>query len=420
MSDQNPIDELFRKNLGNTEMTPPGEVWDEVRAGISFDQTFRKKLYYHEVRPPARVWNRIRQTLHPGRNSFAWLPAVSRYAAAALVLLAFSWTWFMRPGEITGLKMARIQPLSLALRTLEIPTPASPSAPTRKSEHTPTTESYFTGSSVAGSVKVVETPTPASLILPETEVQSPNEMASGATAAPQPTPLSPTQTETFPQRKTDLSPHQLMQQLPGKSFAGDRRTLPAAPAVQDPALPYPASNGRTPDAWSVSSLFSPDVSFASARNSQATRQSSGTGLQYTAGVRLGYALNERWIIQSGVQYADQGTMLIPRGEQDNYTASSSFSRLGPPIEVRAQLIDIPVMVRYKLAGEKLRWFVHSGFNANLTGGASSVLVGTGTEYLASRNLSFSVEPTLRRTVEILPNIRPNTLGIFTGVHYRFR
>lgn len=419
MSDQNPIDELFRKNLGNTEMTPPGEVWDEVRAGISFDQTFRKKLYHHEARPPARVWKRIRQTLHPGGYSFPWLPQFTRYAAAALVLLAFSWTWFMRPGEITGLKMARIQPLSLSLRSLEKPAPEFQSAPTLKSENTPTSESFFTDRSETRSGKTIEKTSPASLNSPETAKQGTTQIAASASPNPQATLPTTPQTELLPQRKTDLPPHQLMQQLPGKSFAGDGRTQPA-PSIQDPALPYPASTGRTPDAWSVSSLFSPDVSFASARNSQTTRHSSGSGLQYTAGVRLGYALNERWTIQSGVQYADQGTMLIPRGEQDNYTASSSFSRLGPPIEVRAQLIDIPVMVRYKLAGEKLRWFVHSGFNANLTGGASSVLVGTGTEYLAARNLSFSVEPTLRRTVETLPNIRPNTLGIFTGVHYRFR
>jgi hypothetical protein len=412
-TDQNPIDDLFRNKLGNQETPPPSGVWEEVRAQVQLDQVFYQKLYTHEKAVPKRVWKSIRASLHPGSDSFTFIPYYFQYAAAAVLVLAIGLWWLYPTNDASGIKLGNLKPLSLAFQAqMESSQDPRSEKVTRENAGNlwfSARNNAQTDVPTEGSVNYSSSPKQ----FISTEIQ--REFSSNSTGN------EPTEKFDSP---SDASKNPTLNNLilDSKLITQDFKSE-VIPSTTQPYLSSTTNsrnNNNTTLPWTVSSLFSPDVNFASARNLGNEISNQQGKIQYTAGVRLGYSLNERWTIQSGVQYADQGTMQIPRGEQDNYTGTSSFSRLGPPMEVKAQIIDVPVVVRYRILGDKLRWYVNSGFNANLTGGASSVLVGTGTEFRANPKISISIEPTLRRTIETMPNLKPNTLGIFTGINYKFQ
>jgi hypothetical protein len=410
-TEQNPIDDLFRNKLENQEVAPPSGVWEEVRAQVQFDQVFHQKLYSHEKAVPKRVWKGIRASLHTSRPNLYFIPSYFQYAAAAVLLLAGGIWWLTPTTEVNGIKLANLNPLSFAFQAQMKsgqpipkvnPNPQNPSNSWITSSPTSQTDIPIAGTNDNTSLKNSSIPVEIQREYSSADSENTDSFHSPYNAAKNPT-------------LTNLL-------IDSKLIAQDSKSesipIPTQPYLSSSVDSRNKNNQNLP--WTVSSLFSPDVNFASARNLGNEINNQQGKIQYTAGVRLGYSLNERWTIQSGVQYADQGTMQIPRGEQDNYTGTSSFSRLGPPIEVKAQIIDVPVVVRYRILGNKLRWYVNSGFNANLTGGASSVLIGSGTEFRANPKISISVEPTFRRTIETMPNLKPNTLGIFTGINYKFQ
>jgi hypothetical protein len=411
--EHNPIDDLFRNKLGNQETPPPTGVWDEVRAQVQFDQVFQQKLYAHEKPVPKRVWRGIQAAIRPGSSSFRFSTFYFPYAAAAVLILAIGLWWLNPTTERSGIKLANLNTLSLAFHAQLKQNQAS-GKENIISENPPNLWISSTDS------REVSVPVSESL---DTKNQDIHFSSAQIDLGFSPASDTPSLVEN---NNPPSSPIQIPTLknlvLDSKLLAQDSKTEALPSGVQ--AYPPPSLDSQNKNSknlpWTVSSLFSPDVNFTSARNlgNEITNQQGK--IQYTAGVRLGYSLNERWTVQSGVQYADQGTMQIPRGEQDNYTGSSSFARLGPPMEVKAQIIDVPVVVRYRILGDKLRWYVNSGFNANLTGGASSLLIGTGTEFRANPKISISVEPTLRRTIETMPNLKPNTLGVFTGINYKFQ
>lgn len=411
-TDQNPIDDLFRNKLGDQETTPPLGVWEEVRAQVQLDQVFHQKLYTHEKAVPKRVWKGIRASLHPSAHKIYFLSSYFQYAAAAVLILAIGLWWLNPTNDPSGIKLANLKPLSLAFQAQM---KSSQYTSSEKVTQENTGNPWYSSRNNPQTDVPTESPVSYSSSLKQffsTEIQ--RELSSNSTENES--------TENF-DSASDVSKNPTLKNLlfDSKLITQDSKSE-AIPSSTQPYLSSTANsrNNNKTLPWTVSSLFSPDVNFASARNLGNEINNQQGKIQYTAGIRLGYSLNERWTIQSGVQYADQGTMQIPRGEQDNYTGTSSFSRLGPPMEVKAQIIDVPVVVRYRILGDKLRWYVNSGFNANLTGGASSILFGTGTEFRANPKISVSIEPTLRRTIETMPNLKPNTLGIFTGINYKFQ
>lgn len=410
--DTNPIDDLFRKKLGNQESTPPEGVWDEVQAKVQFDKVFHNKLYSYQKKAPNRVWTAIQQTIQPQSRLFTFNSPIFRYAAAAVLLITAGVWWITQSPDESGLRLANLKPLSFAFKSqLDSKT------------------NQINESSLAQAIPTIQAPSgnlftlhkPASGFL-KIWVNSPIPSETENITAISPMPESAIISSDSVTQESNSGIAQPFQNLilDSKVIAQNKNIVPgnSNPYIQPAEIER--SNKRNQQSWTVSSLFSPDVNFVSARSLGNELSNQQGKLQYTAGVRLGYALNDRWTVQSGVQYADQGTMQIPRGEQDNYTGTASFARVGTPMEIKAQIIDIPVMVRYRILGDKLKWYVNSGVNANVTGGASSLLIGTGTELRATSKISVSLEPTIRRTVETMPNLKPNTLGIFTGVNYKFQ
>lgn len=410
--DTNPIDDLFRKKLGTQESTPPEGVWGEVQAKVQFDNAFRNKLYSFQKPVPNKVWTAIRKAIQPQSNLLVFTPAVFKYAAAAIILFTAGVWWITHMPDEYGLQLANLKPLSFAFKS-QLDLKESPSLE-------PSSDQGISSSQNA-SGNLISSQSQPLAYLPQ-QVNLTNLSASENITDVSPVRKSSILQSEFDNQASDISVRQPFQNLiqDSKTIAQNRNIFPGNPNPSIQSLENEKSNSTRHQSWTVSSLFSPDVNFASARNLGNEFNKQQGKLQYTAGVRLGYALNDRWTVQSGVQYADQGMIQIPRGEQDNYVGTASFSRLGTPMEVKAQIIDIPVMVRYRILGDKLRWYVNSGVNANVTGGASSLLIGTGTELKATSKISVSLEPTLRRTIETMPNLKPNTLGVFTGINYKFQ
>ena len=406
--EQDPIDDLFRNRLGNQEVPPPPGLWEEVQAGVQVDKVFKDKLNPFTLQPPASVWKQIYKNLHPNLRPVFLQPTFLRYASAAILIMTVGMWFWTDNEEVIGLKSSNIRPLSLAFKSVT-PESRSTAIPDFQTDVRPqweeSAQNFVRQTIVAHSSPLNE----AGIQTMDNPIQTKQNSLAQISESPK---------ETFTNPGPETAPlpsiRQLLREQPISTAATNpmAQAYPSTPALSKTS--HPAA-----DAWMLSSVFSPDINFSSPRNiSSGLDRQQNNSLQYTAGVRVGYALNERWTIQSGVQYADQGTVLIPRGEQDNYTGTSSFSRMGTPMEVKAQIIDIPVVVRYRLLGDTWRWFISSGMNANVTGGTSSVLIGTGTELKAGKKLSVSIEPAFRRSIESLPNYKPNTLSIFTGIHYR--
>ena len=394
--ENNPIDDLFRNQLEGEQINPPSRVWEEVRLQTQVDMKFRNALTEHRISPPSEVWKHIYRHLHPAKPY--WLrPSTYAYVAAASLTI-FALFFFGPADNTTGLSIAHTPRLP-DVNTQDIPIQSSQSEILYASSAGET--SRFTNTqarpsvSVIASVETLSDASDASALKPTTQISS-------AEAADLPSPsIAPSTSDIL-----------------NLSIAPSVQPFAAAPYLA--IVPEPLSNSNQNKAWMVSSLFSPDVNFGGGHSlGTALGESSQGRMQYSAGVRLGYALNDRWSVQSGILYSDRGQQLMPRGEQDNYVGNPSFMRVGAPVEVKAQIIDIPVVMRYKIVGNKLRWFMHSGISANITGGASSMLFGTGTEFAPGNGFSVSLEPTWRRMIEILPNMRPNSVGILTGVNYRF-
>lgn len=392
--ENNPIDNLFRQQLEGDQRTPPTGVWEEVRMHTQVDLNFKRALADHTMPPPSGIWKNIYQHLHPAKPF--WLrPAPYWYAAASLLLFALflsRWNAETHPSGAIQVAQNPLLPESL-YHSNKYPAPDIVLTPAISSEKS---AAHFTLN------KELPIITPQEVILPKTEIVVQENSAQEA--------------------NTGIaleSPH-VLQTPPSINIFNKPSASNLPPSNLLSKIPDPESNVQQNKAWMVSSLFSPDLNFGGGQSlSTALNESTQGRMQYSAGVRLSYAINERWSVQSGVLYSDRGQQLMPRGEQDNYVGNPSFMRVGAPVEIKSQIIDIPVVMRYKIVGNKLRWFLHSGISANLTGGASSLLMGTGTEFAPGNGFSISVEPTLRRMVETLPNMRPNSVGILTGVNYRF-
>jgi hypothetical protein len=394
--ENNPIDDLFRNQLEGEQRTPPPGVWEEVRLHTQVDAKFKNTLWDHTVTPPSGIWRNIFLHLHPSKPF--WLrPAPYWYAAASLLLFALLFSrWSADNTTLEGIQVAQTPLLPENTHVLkEEPKSTQAFRPLALAEKAPTYDIFKKDIPIMASKETV---------LPTTESLPLDKSIQGAETSI--TPEVSQENQTPPGISVFKKPSTTASHLPPSTLLS--KTSEPTPNVQQNK------------AWMVSSLFSPDVNFGSGQSlGTALNESTQGRMQYSAGVRLGYAINERWSVQSGVLYSDRGQQLMPRGEQDNYVGNPSFMRVGEPVEIKAQIIDIPIVMRYKILGNKLRWFMHSGISANVTGGASSLLMGTGTEFAPGNGFSISVEPTWRRMVETLPNMRPNSVGILTGVNYRF-
>ncbi|NBV14004.1 MAG: porin family protein [Sphingobacteriia bacterium] len=380
MLDNNQLDQKFKDALSNLEVDTPSHSWELISSRLS-----------NETRPNS-------STNKEKDKRFIFPVSFIRVAAsiALLIGIRFLWQAYYTP---TGMQSLFSESLSLRLLNRNTLTEAKP--------------------------KVKELPKSRSEILPKAEIQS--ELLLPALAI-----NNPTSNIENPKELND--PKNLSEQ----KLTDTEKTVTRIPDIrmefknagiaqqQDPNSRFSKTNthqsvspGSTSGRWQVSSLISPDLNYGSNRSIDQALAASSSRVDYSAGLRLGYQVNSRLQIQSGVQYADRGTMLIPKGEQDNYHGGTQFIRAGAPQPVRAQLIDIPVMVRYRLLGQRLRWYMSTGINANLSGGTSSLALGTGTEYRFLTQFSFSVEPTYRRLLLRTQALQPNSVGILTGLNYRF-
>jgi hypothetical protein len=403
--EKDPLDKLFHDSLSDQELNPPPGVWDEVRAQVQIDKVFHKALSDHELKPPVRVWKFIQRSIQPRQTSPFTFSRTYSLVASLLLLMGISW-WLYTPKENFGLRYTHSPLLSVNIRKqITAARKSSVHKGSKQNEKTISVkENTYASISVPAEPLIEKLP---SQTIPDLSLQ----WVEMNLVDKNNTPVILEDDSHTPKLSQDIK-------VDYKNLLSTHKDTPKR-IVYSGENAGPVMNGSQ-DSWSVSSVFSPDVNFGGGQNLGSALASANQGrLQYTTGVRVGYSLNNRWSLQSGVQYSDRGNQLIPRGEQDNYVGSNSFARLGEPLEVKSQIIDIPVVVRYKIAGNKLRWYMHSGMSANVTGGASSVLLGAGSEYAPGNHISVSMEPTWRRLIETMPNMKPQSLGVLTGINYKF-
>lgn len=169
--------------------------------------------------------------------------------------------------------------------------------------------------------------------------------------------------------------------------------------------------------WLLASTFSPDIRIG--QNSGQTGSTIQDQLAFSTGIRLGYSIGSRWTFQSGVLYADRGNYQILPDARDNFSASIYPARSAQPVVQRSQLVDIPLVIRYDLNESRLLYYLSAGISANIVGGNSSFLVSAGGEYRIKNKFSFSMEPTFRRFLVNTQVVSNSSLGLTTGLNYRF-
>ena len=196
----------------------------------------------------------------------------------------------------------------------------------------------------------------------------------------------------------------------------------AKPAVAD-AAPFVFNNEELNQddsqkaKWLLASTFSPDIRIG--QNSGQTGSTIQDQLAFSTGIRLGYSIGSRWTFQSGVLYADRGNYQILPDARDNFSSSIYPARSAQPVVQRSQLVDIPLVIRYDLNESRLLYYLSAGISANIVGGNSSFLVSAGGEYRIKNKFSFSMEPTFRRFLVNTQVVSNSSLGLTTGLNYRF-
>jgi len=260
----------------------------------------------------------------------------------------------------------------------------------------------------------------------------------------------------------------------------------------------PSSRSRT--RWEISGQFAPMHSYRaiSSMPSDLRRsdfyEAENPLLVYSGGISLSYRAFGRFSIQTGIFYSQMGQLIsglthapnrhVATGSNNehpiyfvrtssgsvslasnlksstNTTYSSYFnaeSHLATEANIhrltqfhlieRYDYLEIPLIVRYKIVDRKLSFHVLSGMSANVLLGTNSFIdngseivrdgtvlsarpvsyssvFGVGIGYQIIRNLSFGIEPTFKyflqpytTSSQIITN--PYALGIYAGVTYRF-
>jgi len=103
MKDFNDIDEIFRNQLGDSEVTPPNDLWgklDQSMDDASFEDMFKQKLDKAEENPPRGIWAALQFKLWM-RAFLQFTPAQFNvyYAAAALTVATTGTLVYMAEDE---------------------------------------------------------------------------------------------------------------------------------------------------------------------------------------------------------------------------------------------------------------------------------------------------------------------------------
>ena len=217
---------------------------------------------------------------------------------------------------------------------------------------------------------------------------------------------------------------------------------------------------RRARAFTLGGTASPDFSFASqtpvslakvANSSKnalpenavtaARRTTPSTAL--TTGVRMGYALSERFGLQTGVLYTRRST------DRDHAITQTGTAEA---VETHFDLnsVEIPATLRYNIVDRpKFDYYVNSGFSATLfmnykqslitssgvskqvlsdessagTPAQASVLASTGVQVQLSKHISMNVEPGLRYGLLVneysFTQRHPLSFNAFSGINYHF-
>ena len=251
-------------------------------------------------------------------------------------------------------------------------------------------------------------------------------------------------------------------------------------------LPQPIKINRPkPSRFSVTVFLSPDLASYRLKNDDDSNQpddvqkietTENHESSSTAGIMIAYRLNNRWSIQSGLNFSNINILLKPKtiyAQPDNsgvikyrVNISSGYGYILPSFQNTPAIGDsliataaahklrytaIPVIISYQLSKGKFSFDVMSGVSANfLTAGVLETevrdganneidilteiqglkptyftwLAGVGTEYKLTNKLSLTLAPTARFALTSINKgsvVRsyPNSIGLVSGLKLHF-
>lgn len=217
---------------------------------------------------------------------------------------------------------------------------------------------------------------------------------------------------------------------------------------------------RKAHAFTLGGTASPDFSFASQTPVSLAKVASSSknalpsdavtaarrttpSMALTSGVRMGYALSERFGLQTGILYTRRST------ERDHAITQTGTAEA---VETHFDLnsVEIPATLRYNVVDRpKFDYYVNSGISATLfmnykqslitssgvskqvlsdessagTPAQASVLASTGVQVQLSKHISVNVEPGLRYGLLVneysFTQRQPLSFNAFSGINYHF-
>jgi hypothetical protein len=236
----------------------------------------------------------------------------------------------------------------------------------------------------------------------------------------------------------------------------------SSPRVQDDALAQGGEDDqvRKARAFTLGGTASPDFSFASQTPVSLAKVSTSSknalpedavtaarrttpSTAFTSGVRMGYALSDRFGLQTGILYTRRST------DRDHAITQTGTAEA---VETHFDLnsVEIPATLRYNVVDRpKFDYYVNSGVSATLfmnykqslitssgvskqvlsdessagTPAQASVLASTGVQVQLSKHISMNVEPGLRYGLFVneysFTQRHPLSFNAFSGINYHF-
>jgi hypothetical protein len=458
------------------------------------DGLFRDKLYDHKVVPPPPVWNRINNTLDNKnrRRRIIWILGLS---AAASLLFAFLAGWYFS-GEIStrGLQEATNN------NTVTKSTSPSNSGQTSVSNFTTNGSNVIKQvfASNSSSTNTKATLKLSSIIKSDSEY-TPNNSSDNKILQF----LFPIKTLV----KNNQGNNDQLIAMNNSDFFTDADRSIIARNIYSQQIEEKQKTKRN-SGFSVGVQASPVYRFENAGSQTqiyANINSTSSTPQYktnvSGGIAVSYKTNKKLSFQSGVYYDEVsqngGQIGVTFSGQnwisDSYTEKNFLSSAKTPSEEsttnnvilssnmgvatitmpqgtevattnttnklanqaifsynfsqRAQYIQIPLIIRYRLIDQRLGLHLLGGINTDLlisndaslsdnnkvvakgeTEGLNSLTfnssLGLGLSYAISQHFDISLEPTMKFQLNSLSsqdsyNARPYALGIFTGITYQF-
>lgn len=456
----------------------------------NIDSLFQEKLQQHEVQPPADAWENIEERLHKKKKR-RLIPIWLQLTGAAIVIGLLGLL------SINYLKSDQTEiPQGPVISDSEQIKPIETTPVVEKNNFPQTEDSLESPKNVVASTepisKVNKADSKTATSQSSTEQNNGSKFSSinidNTNSKEQTVAVSSTKSNQQPTTSTSSNPQtpqttNTLEEFEKKTELTSEKepmSLIASITEEEKELDLVTEVNKAHKGWSVAPIVAP-IFFDSFNNvgspldSQFENNAKQGSSTVSYGVKVNYAINNKWSFQSGVSimnvgyrvediivnptaisssllnnvsYSPEAAIVNVNARQESAAAFRETSRtLGATGDLNQEFgyVEIPLEVKYRVTNGKFGIHLVAGFSSlilnnndvfvsadsfttdlgeanNLNSLNFSGNFGLDFDYLINRKLFINVAPMLKlqtNTFSATQNFEPYVIGVYTGINYKF-